>query len=131
MRNTLLMSLVLALSLAACGKKEETAQPAAPAVEPAPATAPAPAPEAAAPAAAPDAVAQFTSQCASCHGPAGQGQGAFPKLAGQTADAIKAKLVDYKAGKQVGPQSALMYPIAQKLSDQEIDALAAHIGTLQ
>lgn len=130
MRNTLLMSLVLALSLAACGKKEEAAQPAAPAMEPAPAAAPAPAPEAAAPAAM-DPVAQYTSQCASCHGPAGQGQGAFPKLAGQTADAIKAKLADYKAGKQVGAQSALMYPIAQKLSDQEIDALATHIATLQ
>lgn len=119
MRNTLMISLVLALGLSACGKKEEAAQPTAPA------------PEAAAPAAAIDAVAQYTSQCASCHGPAGQGQGAFPKLAGQTADAIKAKLVDYKAGKQVGAQSALMYPIAQKLSDAEIDALSAHIATLQ
>jgi cytochrome c553 len=127
MRNTLLMSLVLALSLAACGKKEEAAQPAVPAMEPAPAAAPAPE---AAPAAI-DAVAQYTSACASCHGPNGQGQGAFPKLSGQTADAIKAKLVDYKAGKQVGAQSALMYPIAQKLSDAEIDALSAHIATLQ
>jgi cytochrome c553 len=76
-------------------------------------------------------VAQYTSTCASCHGPNGQGQGAFPKLAGQTADVIKAKLADYKAGKQVGAQSALMYPIAGKLSDEEIDALAAHIATLQ
>jgi cytochrome c553 len=128
MRNTLLISLLLALGLTACGKKEEAAQPAVPAMEPAPAAAPAP--EAAAPAAA-DPVAQFTSQCASCHGPSGQGQGAFPKLAGQTADAIKAKLADYKAGKQVGAQSALMFPIAQKLSDEEIDALSAHIATLQ
>ena len=129
MRNTLLISLVLALGLSACGKKEETAQPAAPAMEPAPTAAPAP--EAATPAAAIDAVAQYTSQCASCHGPNGQGQGAFPKLASQAADAIKAKLADYKAGKQVGAQSALMFPIAQKLSDAEIEALAVHIATLQ
>ncbi len=128
MRNTLLISLVLALGLSACGKKEEAAQPAVPAMEPAPAAAPAP--EAAAPAAA-DPVAQYTSQCASCHGPSGQGQGAFPKLAGQTADAIKAKLADYKAGKQIGAQSALMFPIAGKLSDADIDGLAAHIATLQ
>lgn len=128
MRNTLLISLVLALGLTACGKKEEAAQPAVPAMEPAPAASPTP--EAAAPAAM-DPVAQYTSQCASCHGPSGQGQGAFPKLAGQTADAIKAKLADYKAGKQVGAQSALMFPVAQKLSDEEIDALSTHIASLQ
>jgi len=127
MRNTLLISLVLALGLSACGKKEEAAQPAVPAMEPAPAAVPAPE---AAPAAM-DPVAQYTSQCASCHGPTAQGQGAFPKLAGKTADEIKAKLADYKAGKQVGAQSALMFPIAQKLSDAEVDALAAHIATLQ
>ena len=129
MRTAVLTAMILSLGLAACGKKEEAAQPAVPAMEPAPAAAPAP--EAAAPAAAPDAVAQYTSQCASCHGPNGQGEGAFPKLAGQTADTVKAKLVDYKAGKQVGAQSALMFPIAQKLSDAEIDALAAHIASLQ
>lgn len=128
MRKTLLISLVLALGLTACGKKEEAAQPAVPAMEPAPAASPTP--EAAAPAAM-DPVAQYTSQCASCHGPSGQGQGAFPKLAGQTADAIKAKLADYKAGKQVGAQSALMFPVAQKLSDEEIDALSTHIASLQ
>ncbi len=127
MRIAVLSAVILSLGLAACGKKEETAQPAAPAMEPAPAAAP----EAATPATAPDAVAQYTSQCASCHGPNGQGQGAFPKLTGQTAEIIKAKLIDYKAGKQVGAQSALMFPVSQKLSDAEIDALATHIASLQ
>ncbi len=121
MRNTLLMSVMFAATLAACGKTEEAKAPAAPA------------PEIAAPVtpAVVDGATKYTTSCASCHGAAGQGQGTFPKVTGLTADAVKAKMADYKAGKTVGAQSAMMMPIAAQLGDAEVDALATHIATLK
>ncbi len=74
--------------------------------------------------------AKYSSSCASCHGVKGQGMGSFPKLAGQSADMIKSKMATYKAGKQIGPQSAVMMPIASMLSDAEVENLAAHIASL-
>lgn len=106
--------------------------PAKPAPAPAAAT---PAPETAAPAPAmsgsPEGAKKYASTCASCHGPKGQGIGTFPKLAGLTADTVKSRLADYKAGKQVGPMSGVMMPIASPLSGTEVDALAAHIASLK
>lgn len=143
MRNTLIISALLAIGLIGCGKKEEAQTVAAP--EPAPAAeAPAPAPMAEAPAPAAEAAApavatagsaegakKFAASCASCHGAKGQGVATFPKLAGLTAETVKARMADYKAGKQVGPQSAVMMPLASMLSTAEVDALAAHIASLK
>ena len=75
--------------------------------------------------------AKFASSCASCHGMNGEGAGIFPKLAGETADDAAAKLTAYKAGKQVGPNTAMMAPMAAGLSDADIANLAAHIATLK
>lgn len=151
MRHTLIVAILFAVGLSACGKKEEAAQteaaPAPTAEAPAPAPAPveappstaattaapaaAPAVEAAAPAGNPAGASKYAASCASCHGANGQGMGTFPKVAGLTADIVKARLADYKAGKQVGPQSAVMMPIASMLSDAEVEALAAHIASLK
>ncbi|MCA1771018.1 MAG: c-type cytochrome [Halomonas sp.] len=73
--------------------------------------------------------AKFAS-CAACHGAQGQGQGIFPKLAGTPADRIAELLKKYRAGEQVGPQSALMAPNASGLSDEDIADLAAYVETL-
>ena len=98
---------------------------------PAPAAAPAPATAAATAGDAAAGAAKFTASCASCHGAKGQGIGTFPKLAGQSADMIKSKMATYKAGKQIGPQSAVMMPLASMLSDADVANLAAHIATLK
>jgi len=124
MRTTPLLTVVmLAAALSACGKSEEAKVEA-----PAEPVAAAPAPEMPA---VVDGAAKFTASCASCHGAAGQGQGAFPKVAGLTADDVKTKLATYKSGGTVGAQSAMMAPIAAQLSDAEVEALAGHIATLQ
>lgn len=68
--------------------------------------------------------------CASCHGAEGQGMGIFPKIAGQTPEYIAGRLQQYRAGEQVGPNSALMMPQASGLSDEAIADLAAYIATL-
>ena len=65
--------------------------------------------------------------CAACHGAQGQG-GIGPKLAGQSADDIISKLLKYKAGEPVGPQSAMMYPTAQKLTEGQIGMIGVYIS---
>lgn len=67
--------------------------------------------------------------CVSCHGPAGQGMAIFPSIAGQEADYISTRLTQYRAGEQIGPNTALMAPMAAGLSDTDIANLAAYIST--
>lgn len=67
--------------------------------------------------------------CIGCHGAEGAGMGIFPKLAGQGADYIAGRLQQYRAGEQVGPNSALMMPHASALSDEAIADLAAYVAT--
>ncbi|RUM90405.1 MAG: cytochrome C [Thiomicrospira sp.] len=69
------------------------------------------------------------STCVGCHGAAGEG-GVGPKLAGQSAADIKAKLHKYKAGEQVGPMTSMMAPMAAGLSDADIENIAAYVATL-
>ena len=65
--------------------------------------------------------------CAACHGPQGQG-GIGPKLQGQTADEIISKLLAYKAGEQVGPQSMMMWPTAKQLTEGQIGLIGVYIS---
>ncbi|MGB9670949.1 MAG: c-type cytochrome [Halothiobacillaceae bacterium] len=92
------------------------------------------APAAAAPAAAAagDVAAGKTkfAACASCHGRNGEGQGMFPRVAGQSAADLAAKLKKYRAGETVGPNSAMMAPNAAGLSDGDIADLSAYIASL-
>jgi cytochrome c553 len=141
MKYTILLTALAALGLAACGNKQESAPPAAPAEAIVPAatpTAPAAAPTApaalAASAAAPAGnagEAKFKTVCASCHGAQAQGMATFPKLAGQSAADLKAKLEKYRKGEKIGPMSATMMPMAKALSDQEVDDVTAYIATLK
>lgn len=132
--------------------------PAAPAAEPATPTAPpapapvsqaAPAPKAAAPAApapAPAAAApasttasaadrsagqaKYKTMCAGCHGPKAEGVATYPKLTGQTADSLAAKLAKYRAGEKIGPMSGAMMPIARMLSEAEVKQVSAYLASL-
>ncbi|MFZ5466141.1 MAG: c-type cytochrome [Pseudomonadota bacterium] len=96
------------------------------------AAAPAAAAPAPAAAAAGDVAAGKTkfAACASCHGMNGEGQGMFPKVAGQSATDLAAKLKKYRAGETVGPNSAMMAPNAAGLSDGDIADLSAYIASL-
>lgn len=66
--------------------------------------------------------------CVACHGAQGEG-GIGPQLAGQSATALAAMLLQYKNGETRGAQSALMWSQAGQLSEGDIENLAAFITT--
>jgi cytochrome c553 len=65
--------------------------------------------------------------CAACHGAEGQGNGPFPKLAGQSSDYIVSRLYAYQNREQVGPMSSTMWAQAGMLSDSDIDTIGKFI----
>ncbi|HER34314.1 MAG: c-type cytochrome [Halothiobacillaceae bacterium] len=82
----------------------------------------------------------YEQSCASCHGMKAQGQGMFPKLAGQSAERITTALTHYKNGDQAalkemegnlgGSNYAIMAPNAAGLSEADIENLGAYISSL-
>jgi cytochrome c553 len=67
--------------------------------------------------------------CVACHGGGGEG-GVGPALAGQSADTVYSKLVQYKNGETRGSQSALMWSQASTLSDEDMKNLGAFVESL-
>lgn len=73
--------------------------------------------------------------CAGCHGPAGLGiPGAgFPKLGGQFKDYLVITLKAFRSGASWGENktdNVTMAMVAERLSDEEIEALASYISGL-
>ncbi|CAM4022936.1 c-type cytochrome [Paracidovorax anthurii] len=69
--------------------------------------------------------------CMQCHGPGGNGTGShFPPLAGLPAAYISQQLHAWKSGGRPPGPLGLMRDIALKLSDQDIDAVAAYYAML-
>jgi cytochrome c553 len=70
--------------------------------------------------------AALASGCFSCHGPKGRG-GFAPVLAGQPYEALKDKLNKFRSGELKG---TMMNPVASKMKDKEINALAHYFNEL-
>ena len=122
MRSALVVIMALT-ALAACGDKAEVSPP------PPQASAPKPVTYDAAPVVNPGKL-KYVAVCQGCHGREGAGQGPFPKLAGKPEAELVAKLNDYRAGRQVGPQSSTMMPFAKAMTDAEIAAISAYLAAL-
>ncbi|MFW5954763.1 MAG: c-type cytochrome [Guyparkeria sp.] len=71
--------------------------------------------------------------CAACHGAEGRGNqpAGFPAMRGLSADYTAQSLKDYRREARKGGKAEVMYPVATDLSDEEIEALAAHIATFE
>lgn len=65
--------------------------------------------------------------CTMCHGAQGMSASDAPNLAGQYPEVVIKQLQDYKAGRR---QSSIMQALAQKLSDRDIEDLAAYYAYL-
>jgi len=67
-----------------------------------------------------------TVQCALCHGPDLQGMANVPGIADRQVSYIARQLYDMQAGTR---QSQLMKPVVAKLSDDDIIAIVAYLGS--
>ncbi|VAW47049.1 hypothetical protein MNBD_GAMMA03-1218 [hydrothermal vent metagenome] len=72
---------------------------------------------------------KFKSTCVPCHGSNAEGL-VGPKLAGQSAEDIVRKLTEFRAGKQRGPMTYMMAPMAQGLTETEVHNVAAYLSNL-
>ena len=74
------------------------------------------------------------NSCTSCHGENGKGKPddtvAYPVIGGQTKDYIAKQLRDLRSGVRHNDPASMMGNVARKLSDEEINALAAYISEL-
>jgi cytochrome c553 len=71
-----------------------------------------------------------TQACATCHGPELRGTSDIPNISGQHAIVIARQLYAFKAGDRAGAMSAMMRPVVEKLTDDDIIAIAAHVASL-
>lgn len=69
--------------------------------------------------------------CFKCHAPGGVGVAPhFPPLAGQHVGYTVSQLQDWKAGKRTNDPLMLMKTVAEKMSDDDMRAVAAYLATL-
>lgn len=67
--------------------------------------------------------------CASCHGPSGAGMPPiFPRISSQQSVYVEVQLKDFRSGKR---SHEMMDPIATRLTDKEISAVANYIQGLR
>lgn len=70
--------------------------------------------------------------CAACHGPTGAGIPAqYPRLGGQHADYILLQLKAFRSGERANDAGKVMRTIANKMSDQEMQAVANYVAGLK
>ena len=123
-------SLFLFAVLAACGDATAPSGEAPSPAESASSSLPDPADVLAAlpPEAQPYGLDVYSAKCISCHGDLGQGIDNNPALRGLTPAAMQQKLLDYRAGKTLGTQTAVMVQAVAGLSDAEIAAVSIYSG---
>jgi cytochrome c553 len=70
-----------------------------------------------------------TVACATCHGPTLQGLGDVPAIAGRHPNYIVRQLWDIQNGDRAGPSAAQMRPVVEKLSNDDMLAIAAYVAS--
>ena len=72
-----------------------------------------------------------TIACAGCHGPTLQGLGSIPGIAGRSPSYLVRQLYDLQQHSRNGNGAALMAPVVEKLSQNDMISLAAYISSLK
>jgi cytochrome c553 len=73
---------------------------------------------------------KYTTMCMGCHGARAEGV-VGPKLTGQTAEELTAKINTYRNRGNVGPRSAMMWGVASQLGDGDVEVLVNHITEIK
>jgi len=68
--------------------------------------------------------------CAGCHQPEGVGNERYPRLAGQFASYTAAQMTAFKSGTRTNDKARVMRAVAERMSEQEIAAVAEYIAGL-
>jgi cytochrome c553 len=72
--------------------------------------------------------------CVNCHGVNGKGKSpdnaVFPVIGGQHKDYLRGQLINFRDGDRGNSPGGVMNIITQKLTDQELDALADYVSSL-
>jgi cytochrome c553 len=71
-----------------------------------------------------------TLRCSICHGPELKGLGTIPPIAGRSPSYLMRQLYDLKHGARAGANSALMKPVVEKLTTDDMTNLVAYVATL-
>ena len=71
-----------------------------------------------------------TIACNLCHGPELKGLDPIPPIAGRSPTYIMRQLYEFQHGRRAGVASDLMKPTVEKLSQDDMIALAAYVGSL-
>lgn len=71
------------------------------------------------------------TKCAICHGETLKGLGITPPIAGRHANYIVRQLYFFQDGNRSGPSAALMHGVVQKLSLDDMVAIAAYLASLE
>jgi cytochrome c553 len=72
-----------------------------------------------------------TTPCLSCHGFTLKGLSEWPALAGRQPTYLVRQLHDMQSGARSGPTMALMKPVVEKLTIDDMIAIAAYLGSLE
>jgi cytochrome c553 len=72
-----------------------------------------------------------TVQCGICHGPNLEGSGPVPDLAGRDPSYVVRQLYDMQVGARHGTWSALMKPVVEKLTAEDMVAIGAYLAQLK
>jgi cytochrome c553 len=75
--------------------------------------------------------AGITTPCAICHGPDLRGAASTPGIAGRSPSYLVRQIYDIQQHARAGSASALMVPVVEKLSHNDMIALAAYVSSLQ
>ncbi|MDE2612544.1 MAG: c-type cytochrome [Burkholderiales bacterium] len=68
--------------------------------------------------------------CVGCHQPAGAGHLLYPRIGGQHAVYVKQQLKNFASGERTNDANRFMRVVAQRMSDEEMDAVAAYLAGL-
>jgi cytochrome c553 len=70
-----------------------------------------------------------TTACIICHGPALKGVGAAPAIAGRHTGYMVRQLYFFQDGSRSGPAEALMHSVVQRLTIDDMLAIAAYVAS--
>jgi cytochrome c553 len=72
-----------------------------------------------------------TTPCESCHGPDLRGVDAVPGIAGRSPSYLVRQIYDFQQHARTGSGAALMAPVVEKLSHDDMISLAAYVSSLK